>query len=163
MDSTLILVKTGKGVDEVKSRSFGLPQHLRALLIMVDGATSQAHLLKRLAQMPKAEDDLAWLVREGFVESTRGQRPASEPAAAATGAGPNSGHLSTKQMLIAMTRELLGPDAPKVIQRLEEAPESPAELGSAIERCHKFIKLTIDEKKANQFLQTGRGLLAEVK
>lgn len=154
MDSTLILVKTSKGVDEIKNRAFGLPQHLRALLIMADGSTSLSTLLNRTAQMPQAQEDIAWLVREGFVESTSGtHRAGSSPAAA----------LPPRQMLIALARELLGPDAPKVIQRLEEAPESLPELGSAIERCHKFIKLTIDEKKAEQFLQAGRGLLAEVR
>lgn len=163
MDSTLILVKTGKGIEEIKSRSFGLPQQLRALLIMADGSASLSNLLSRTAQFPNADESIAWLVREGFVEAVRssGKGPAATPAAAAAPA--SSGQLPPRQMLIAMARELLGPDAPKVIQRLEEAPESPAELGAALDRCHKFIKLTIDEKKADQFLQTGRGLLAEFK
>lgn len=157
MDSTLILVKTSKGVDEIKSRASGLPQHMRALLIMADGSTSLSSLLSRTAQMPQAQEDIAWLVREGFVESVPGKRPASPSGATPTGSLP------PRQMLIAMARELLGPDAPKVIQRLEEAPDTLPELGSAVERCHKFIKLTIDEKKAEQFLQTGRGLLAEIR
>jgi hypothetical protein len=163
MDSTLILVKTGKGIEEIKSRSFGLPQQLRALLIMADGSASLSNLLSRTAQFPNADESIAWLVREGFVEAVRssGKGPAATPATAAAAA--SNGQLPPKQMLIAMTRELLGPDAPKVIQRLEEAPDAPAELGAALDRCHKFIKLTIDEKKADQFLQTGRGLLAEFK
>jgi len=159
MDSTLILVKTTKGVEEIKSRSFGLSQNLRALLIMADGATSLSGLLGRTNQSQQAEEGIAWLVREGFVESVPGKRP----PAAAPAAGPASGPLTPRQMLIAMSRELLGPDAPKVIQRLEEAPDSPAELGAAVERCHKFIKLTIDEKKADQFIRAGHGLLAEFK
>lgn len=158
MDSTLILVKTSKGVDEVKSRAFGLPQHLRALLIMADGSTSLSALLNRTAQMPQAQDDIAWLVREGFVESvsSSSRRPASP-------GGPATGAMPPKQMLVAMTRELLGSDAPKVLQRLQEAGESVVELGAAVERCHKFIKLTIDENKAQQFLKTGQSLLAEFK
>jgi acetyl esterase/lipase len=158
MDSTLILVKTSKGIDEVKSRAFGLPQHLRALLIMADGSTSLSALLNRTAQMPQAHDDIAWLVREGFVESVSSgsRRPASS-------GGPATGAMPPKQMLVAMTRELLGSDAPKVLQRLQEAGESVVELGAAVERCHKFIKLTIDENKAQQFLKTGQSLLAEFK
>ena len=158
MDSTLILVKTSKGIDEVKSRAFGLPQHLRALLIMADGSTSLSALLNRTAQMPQAQDDIAWLVREGFVESVSSgsRRPASS-------GGPTTGAMPPKQMLVAMTRELLGSDAPKVLQRLQEAGESVVELGAAVERCHKFIKLTIDENKAQQFLKTGQSLLAEFK
>lgn len=161
MDSTLILVKTSKGIEEIKNRSFGLSQNLRALLIMADGATSLSSLLGRTGQPQQAEEGIAWLVREGFIESVPGKRPAA-PAAAPANA-PDSGQISPKQMLIAMSRELLGPDAPKVIQRLQDAPESPAELGAAIERCHKFIKLTIDEKKAEQFMRAGQALLAELK
>lgn len=160
MDTTLILVKTSKGVEEIKSRSHGLPQTLRALLIMADGATSLSNLLSRNAQMPKAEESIAWLVREGFVETVPGSK---RSAAASSGAGPITGQLTPKQMLVALTRELLGPDASKVIQRLDEAPESPVELAAAVERCHKFIKLTIDEKKADQFLKASQSLLAEFK
>jgi len=164
MDTTLILVKTSKGVEEIKSRSHGLSQTLRALLIMADGATSLSSLLSRNAQMPKAEESIAWLVREGFVETVPGSSKRSAAAAAAgSSAGPITGQLTPKQMLVAMTRDLLGPDASKVIQRLDEAPDSPVELAAAVERCHKFIKLTIDEKKAEQFLKTGQGLLAEFK
>lgn len=170
MDTTLILVKTSKGIEEIKSRSFGLPQNLRALLIMADGATSLSGLLSRTGQLPQAEESIDWLMREGFVETVGAKRPSPAVSAAAavaaasmSAAGPATGQLSPKQMLIAMSRELLGPDAPKVVQRLEEAPDSPAELGAAIERCSKFIKLTIDEKKANQFMKAGQGLLAEFK
>ena len=163
MDTTLILVKTSKGVEEIKSRSHGLSQTLRALLIMADGATSLSSLLSRNAQLPKAEESIAWLVREGFVETVPSGKRSAAAAAAGASAGPITGQLTPKQMLVAMTRELLGPDASKVIQRLDEAPESPVELAAAVERCHKFIKLTIDEKKADQFLKTGQSLLAEFK
>lgn len=159
MDSTLILVKTGKGVEEIKSRSFGLPQTLRALLIMADGSISMAGLLTRTAAIPKAEESIEWLVREGFIESVSpsGRRPAPP----ASPAGAQGASLAPRQALIAITRELLGPDAPKVLQRLEEAGESPTELNAAVERCNKFIKLTIDEKKAAQFLKACQALLAE--
>ena len=66
MDSTLILVKTSKGVEEIKSRSSGLSQNLRALLIMADGATSLSGLLGRTNQKQQAEEGIAWLVREGL-------------------------------------------------------------------------------------------------
>lgn len=147
MDTSLILVKTDKGVEEIRSRSFGLPQALRALLIMADGSISMSNLLQRTAQLPLAQENIDWLVSEGFVESVRpGGRPASRP--------------SPRDALIALSRELLGAEAPKVIERLKDVPDSPAELQAAIERCHKFIKLTIDEKKAAQFLQAGRALLS---
>ncbi len=147
MDTSLILVKTDKGVEEIRSRSFGLSQTLRALLIMADGSISMSSLLHRTAQLPLAQENIEWLVSEGFVESVRpGDRATSR--------------LSPRNALIALSRELLGAEAPKVIERLKDVPESPAELQAAVERCHKFIKLTIDETKAAQFLQAGRALLS---
>lgn len=163
MDTTLILVKTSKGVEEIKNRSFGLSQTLRSLLIMADGSISMAALLSRTAQIPKAKESIEWLVREGFIESVPpssrsgpATRPPSTPPQPA-----GAGQLPAKQALLALSRELLGPDAAKVLQRLEESGDSLPELGAAIERCHKFIKLTIDEKKADQFMRTGQALLAE--
>lgn len=155
MDSTLILVKTGKGVEEIKSRSGGLPQNLRSLLIMVDGTHSLAGLLGRLGQIPKAEESISWLLREGFVETL--------PPGSARAAAPVTSRMGPKQMLVVLSRDLLGADATKVVQRLDEAGDTPAELAAALERCHKLIKLTIDEKKAEQFLKSGQTLLADFK
>ncbi len=148
MDTSLILVKTDKGVEEIRTRSFGLPQTLRALLIMADGSISLSSLLSRTAQLTKVQENIEWLVSEGFVESVRpGGRAASR--------------LSPREALLALSREILGADAPKVIERLKDVPDSDAELQAAVERCHKFIKLTIDETKAAQFLQAGRALLPQ--
>lgn len=155
-DPSRILVKTSKGVEEVKHRTFGLSLAQRSLLIMADGMTSIANMLTRTAQLPKAEENLTWLMSEGFVESVMPsqQHLGGSPGAAAAAAGD----MSHKQALIAISRELLGADAPKIIQRLEDVSDNPAELLAAVERCHKFIKLTIDENKAAQFLQAGRTL-----
>jgi hypothetical protein len=156
MDTSQILVKTSKGVEEMKHRS--LPQALRALLIMVDGVTSIRNLLSKTAQVPKAEENLNWLVNEGFVESVK---PATRADGMSMPAALSASPMSGKQALIAMTRELLGGDASKVIQRLEDVTDSRPELLLAAERCHKFIKLTIDENKAHRFLKASHVLLSE--
>jgi hypothetical protein len=162
MDTSRILVKTSKGVEEVKHRSFGLPLGTRGLLIMVDGVTTIGHLLGNSAQTAKNEEALNWLINEGFVEpASSGARAAGKSAPAPpTAAG---GKVSGKQELIAMTQDLLGDDAAKVIARLEDVQDSRAELLAAVDRCHKFIKLTIDEKKAGLFLKAGQAILAEIR
>jgi len=159
MDTTQILIKTTKGIEEIKSRAHGLPQHLRALLIMADGTLSISTLMSRTPQAAQAEESIAWLVREGFAQAVPGTRTPM-PAARASNL---TSELPPRQMLLAMARELLGPDATRVLQRLEEAPDSPAELAAAVDRCHKFIKLTLDEKKAEQFLHMARSLLHEAR
>lgn len=167
MDTSLILVKTDKGVEEVKKRTFGLSQALRALLIMADGSISAAKLLQKTEKLPQVQEHLDWLIQEGFVE----------PVARSEHAGPDSRHsdfhgsegrpsgyhdvdgLPPRQVLIALSRELLGPDAGKVVERLEAVSDNGPELLAAVERCHKYIKLTIDEAKAERFLQAGHALL----
>jgi hypothetical protein len=161
MDNSRILVKTSKGIEEMKHRSFGLPQAIRALLIMVDGFTSLGNLLHKTAQIPKAEENLHWLMSEGFVESVMPGQPADR-APASVPVPASRSKMVGKQALIAMTRELLGGDAAKVIQRLEDAHDNRPDLLAAVERCHKLIKLTIDEGKAHHFLKAGHALLAEM-
>jgi hypothetical protein len=156
MDTAWILAKTSKGVEEMKHRSYGLPLAVRPLLIMIDGSTSIGNLLRKTAQIPNVEEILSRLLSEGFVESIN---PAKRPDGLPTGAATS--HASDKQALIAMTRQLLGQDADKVILRLQDTPDTRADLLAAVERCHKFIKLTIDEAKARSFLKAGQALLAE--
>jgi len=128
---------------------------------MADGVTSIGDLLRKTAQIPKAEENLNWLMSEGFVESVAPAQvldsiPASMPAAL------SASKVSGKQALIAMTRELLGADAAKVIQRLEDVHDARPDLLAAVERSYKFIKLTIDEGKAHSFLKASHALLAEM-
>jgi hypothetical protein len=161
MDTSRILVKTSKGVEEMKQRSFGLSQTIRALLIMADGATSLANLLLKTSQIPKAEENFNWLIKEGFVASVLpGQR--ADSASGSVPAAVSGSTIVGKQALIAMTRELLGGDAAKVIQRLEDVQDARPDLLAAVDRCHKFIKLTIDEDKAHSFLKASHALLAEM-
>jgi hypothetical protein len=124
-----------------------------------------ASLLSRTSQFPNAEESIEWLVREGFVASVKPDaQHDTAPATldfAPSRRGPSSKQLPAKQALIAMTRELLGPDASKVIQRIEDTSDALADLSAAIDRCYKLIKLTIDETKAEQFVKMGQALLAE--
>lgn len=167
MDTSLILVKTEKGIEEIKSRSHGLSQALRALLIMADGSTSAAKLLRKTEQLPQVEEHLDWLIHEGFVEpvphGTHVSPDFRHSGFHALDSRPSSFQdvdgLPPKQALIALTRELLGGDAAKVIERLEAVSDNGPELLAAVERCHKYIKLTIDEAKAERFLRTAHALL----
>lgn len=162
MDSSQILVKTAKGQEEVKSRASHMPQPVRMLLIMIDGSTSLEGFRQKTAQLPHAEENLNWLVSEGFVESVTDPAVVSgfSPSVLNEHAGPTSAH---KHALIELSHKLLGAHAGKVVQRLEETTDTPEELLAALDRCHKLIKLTIDESKANRFLKTGQEILGKTK
>ncbi len=159
-DPSRILVKTDKGLDEVKHRTYGLSLAQRSLLIMADGMTSIANLLTRTAQLPKSEENLSWLMSEGFIDSVMPSQQAAPARPAPAPAAPRAAGITHKQALIAITREVLGPDAQKVLQRVDDVPDNLPDLLAAVERCHKFIKLTIDEAKAEQFLKACRSELA---
>jgi hypothetical protein len=160
MDPSQILVKTTKGQEEVKSRASHMPQPVRMLLIMIDGHTSLESFKQKTAQLPHAKENLDWLVSEGFVELLAD--PAVVSGFSASVLSEHSGPTSAqKHALIELSHKLLGAHAAKVVQRLEESADTPQELQAALDRCHKLIKLTIDESKANRFLKTGQEILGK--
>ena len=160
MDPSQILVKTRKGQEEIKTRASNLSQSIRTLLIMIDGATSLASFRAKTSQLPQSEENLNWLLDQGFVALAATDAPVRgfSPSALASEAEPVSAH---KSALIELSRQLLENQAAKVIQRLEETPDTPADLRLGLERCHKLIKLTIDEGKATSFLKAGQDILGK--
>jgi hypothetical protein len=66
MSDQLIYVKTPKGIEEINSRSYGLPQRVRQMLIMMDGKRSLSDLA---TMVPDGDGEalLASLITGGFV------------------------------------------------------------------------------------------------
>jgi hypothetical protein len=79
MSATPIYVKTPKGLEEINSRSFGLPPRTRQLLILLDGKRSSSDIAQML---PEGESEalLTNLVADGFVVPLQ-QAPAEVPSA----------------------------------------------------------------------------------
>jgi hypothetical protein len=70
--------KSSKGVAEIETRAHRLPPRLRSALIVVDGRRSATELHKLIPQ--QAEETVAALLEQGFIEPVA-QAPASaEPA-----------------------------------------------------------------------------------
>jgi hypothetical protein len=146
LNESLVLVKTTKGLDEVKSRSHGLSQHLRALLIVVDGATTVRQLLARFGGIADVKAGLETLVDQGFVASAA-PAPAPKPAA------PAAAHESRDQALGGLTRmlhEVLGPDADLLGMRLENAKD-PAAFADAVARAADVLAVVAGPQKAQRF------------
>jgi hypothetical protein len=68
VERNAVLAKTAKGLDEIKSRTHGLAQKLRSILIMVDGTATAGDILARFGGIPDVEAALETLVGQGFVE-----------------------------------------------------------------------------------------------
>ena len=96
-----------------------------------------------------------WWFTKGISASTRVFRRAGGQLRDGTPAG-DAMPGTDKRRLVQMAGRLLGNHAGPVIGRLEKSAESSAELLASIESCYKLIKLTIDEKKAEQFREAGR-------
>ncbi|WP_333839195.1 hypothetical protein [Pelomicrobium sp.] len=158
MDSNSILVKTTKGRDEIETRRHGLGVRLRQALILVDGRSTVAQLVTRAAGLGDIAPLLQQLYRDGFIEvvgaplqTGADALPASPEAAA-----------SAKQALIAVARAVLGAQAGRVVQRLEDAEETPRALATAVDGCYKLIRLVIDEAKAEEFHRRAADIVARL-
>lgn len=159
MEST-ILAKTRKGHEELAQRSGALAQKQRSMLILIDGKTPCSDLTRKCAFFSDCNEQLAWLLAHGYVEAiTAGPQTTGKPVAGAPLISAMPGSSSGRDALIALSLELLGNHADAVVRRLQDTPDNPDALHMALERCHKLIRLSIDEKKAERFLRQGSVLL----
>ena len=83
MELKSIAAKTAKGVAEIQTRAYKLPQKKRSLLILVDGTRSVAELVARFPMFPDVMQILQELADEGFVEAKVAAAPAPASATAA--------------------------------------------------------------------------------
>lgn len=94
MNPSDIVDKTEAGLAEIRTRSTGLAQRVRTLLIMVDGVRSVAQLQVAAKQAGAPEDGLDQLLRAGLVtvRSAAPSRsgPSSRSAGGATAAPPDA-------------------------------------------------------------------------
>ena len=141
MDNSIVFAKTAKGAEEIQDRKYGIPLKLRHLLIIVDGKSNVEELLKKGAGLPDITEKLAKLEREEFIAS---QKP---------------GIAEIKVKLIAIAQETLGTDANIIVKKIKAAPSTREGLQSAIDSCTKLVKLTIDEKKADELVENCRQVI----
>lgn len=71
MNLQAVLQKTEKGVEEIKTHAQGLEPRLRTLLIVVNGKTTGADLVKQFERVGNIRPMLERLVADGFVREGR--------------------------------------------------------------------------------------------
>jgi len=143
MDRNAILVKTGKGAEEVKSRTYGLAARLRSVLIMVDGKSTVAGYLARFGAIPDIENTLQMLLDQGYVESRApAPPPMPAPAPPSDGEPPPAPAETRKEAVGQLSRILLdslGPEADPFTGLIERAKTREA-FGEAVERCAHVLE-----------------------
>jgi len=128
--------KTAKGEEELHSRKHGLPLQERRVLILVDGVSDVQRILEKGEGLPDIEESLERLEREGYIS-----------------AGAESVSPDIKSELIEMARRVLGPNAGRIVKKIENSEGSREALKATLEECKKLVKLTIDEGKAEQLAE----------
>lgn len=136
MDPKRVYQKTDKGEEELRIRKYGIPQHLRQVLIFVDGRSNIAKILEKAAGFPNVGRSLEELAQQGFIRLDE----------TVTIGG-------IKSELIETAKQILGADAEKIISKIKDAPETKEGLQATISSCKKFVKLVIDEQKAEELIQ----------
>ncbi|MGA7593631.1 MAG: hypothetical protein WCA64_00400 [Gallionella sp.] len=152
MNPETVYVKTEKGKERFDARD--IPTVLRHALILVDGRSTLEELMRKGEGLENLADSFEMLEEMGLMAPVGSV--AAMPAAADQSA---SGGGNTKRQLIALAISLLGDRADKVTRKIEETVDSPPALMHTIDTCGKVIKLTIDEKKAEAFLDAARAIL----
>ncbi len=141
-----IVCRTEKGDEELRSRRHGLGRDLRFVLILVDGHSPVDELAQK-ADGWDVKSSLRELARQGFV--TLGDE-----------SPPEAGDVpAIKGRLIRIAEELLGDNAPAIVEKLRAAPDTAEGLKSAAEHCRRMVRLLIDESLAEQMEARCRALL----
>ena len=145
MDPKKIYQKTGKGDEELRTRKYNIPQNLRQVLIFVDGKSNITKILEKAAGFPNVGQALEELALQGFIHLDE----------TVTIAG-------IKDELIATAQQILGADAEKVIAKIKDAPDTKEGLQATMKNCMKFVKLVIDEKKAEELIRKCSEIMARL-
>jgi hypothetical protein len=159
MDPKTVYVQTEIGKQRFEARD--IPNNLRYALLLVNGRSTLEELLIKGAGLENLEDSFEMLEQMGLM-APLGSDAATQGAAssAATAAEQARGSTPVKPRLMALASKILGNKADKVLRKIEETVDSDTALRHTIETCGKIIRLTIDEKKADEFLNAAKAIMS---
>jgi hypothetical protein len=154
MRSDLILFRTQKGEEILLSHGHEISVNQRRALLTIDGKTTVADLAKKVFWVSDLIVVLDELYAEGFIH---------DDISMITGVANQAGGAGVllKLQLAGIAKELLGNNAERIINKIEEVDSTPESLEQALLSCKKLIKLTINEEMADTFLQRGLQLIGK--
>lgn len=157
MDPSIVLRKTDKGINELKTRENRLSPILRTVLILVDGKADVSGLYNKVPSLTEMEECLATLLKEGFIS-------AGDDTTTTTSGDSDNPATRAKWEIVEMIGEVLGEEvAHRATKRFTEVPDSISALKQAINECRQFIELTIDVSKAKTVETRGLEILSKIK
>lgn len=147
--------KTAKGVQEIGTRSHGLPPRLRQLLVMVDGRRSDADLA---ALLPDSQAMLSTLAQADFIELVPGApaagagapRATPVPASAPLPARPQLPFAQRRTQAVRALTDAAGPLAETVAMKMERC-QNAEELAPWLERAAQLVAQVRGAAQAEAF------------
>ena len=91
MKAASYYARTEKGAAEVAQRSQAIPARARSLLLMIDGKSTGAQLIEKLAAFPNSGELLQLLETEGYIGPVDGAASGAAPAPPGPRAGDRRG------------------------------------------------------------------------
>lgn len=153
MNLNAVLSKTAKGVEEIETRKYHLDQRARTLLVVVNGKTPVAELVKRFEVMGDVTPKLERLVAHGFVAEAQ---PAADAWPAET-AAPAVNFQDVRAQLARAMFDALGPDGDSITAKLE-ACRSAQELNAYIDSRRALLEAALG-RRGEPFWKKARELL----
>lgn len=157
MDDKAIYRKSGKGTEAIASRS--LTGKLRTVLILVDGKKPVEELRRLVAGLGEAQDLLAQLEADGYLElvaapaAAPASSPIAVPSATKPAAAPPAPALApVKQLATRLLLEALGPLADDLCLKIEAASTLPQFI-EAMKRAYAMVREVRGQAAADRFGQ----------
>jgi hypothetical protein len=157
MDPKTVYVQTELGKQRFEARD--IPNNLRYALILVNGRSTLEELLVKGAGLENLEDTFGMLEQMGLMAPV-GSDAAMQGATSSAATEQAHGSMAIKPRLMALASKMLGDKADKVLRKIEETADSDTALRHTVDTCGKVIRLTIDEKKADEFLEAAKAIMS---
>jgi hypothetical protein len=168
MDVNAVYVKTEKGEEEIRSRAHKVPQRLRTMLIMVDGAVTASELTKKAKSLAVPDDFMEYLLQGGFIElaiaapsAPATVEKASAPAAPAEpmGADEFSRFISAQKFMNGTVSDALGFRGLPLVLKIERA-SSRTELLALVDELSEKLSKALGPLRAKGIIEQLTGLLS---
>ena len=160
--------RTEKGAAEVAQRSQAIPARARSLLLMIDGKSTGAQLLEKLAAFPNSGELLQLLETEGYIGPVDGggaavsapvaalaasaASVAATPAATSQGTVSGAGIGAAKRFMIRSLHEIFGPDADSLTGKVDLA-QTTEDLRKLAEKHRELMASMGSRRKADAYWQ----------
>jgi hypothetical protein len=145
MNQIRVYAKTAKGEEEIRARAYGLSLDSRRILICVDGKSTVSKIAGKSLGLTNIEQSLELLASQEYIQINEKETI-----------------VNVKNELIAIARQVLGEAAEKIVGKIKDTPATREGIEAAVHSCQKIVRLTIDQKKAEEMKRMCLDILSQL-